>query len=313
MPQKNSVEKLNAVIDELSRYIVGYEDLLKLMAIALVSEGHILIEGPPGTGKTTLAKLFAQMIGGTFKRVQMTPDLLPSDILGTYYYDFSTSRWIFREGPIFANIVFVDELNRAPPRTQAALLEAMQEKQVTIEGHTHALPQPFLVLATQMPVGTEGTYPLTPVLIDRFAYMYQVTFLDPEKEVEILNRIDLIETTQPRALMRLEEVIELQRATREVYVSTKIKSYIVNLVNYLRKQEEVSIGPSPRASIWLMKGARTLALLEGLDFVVPDHVKWIAPYVLTHRIFLKPEASIGGVSPRDLVLRALESVEVPKT
>jgi len=308
-----AIEKVTRLLDEVRRYIVGYEDLLKLMAVALISEGHILIEGPPGTGKTTLARTFAMLIGGTFRRIQVTPDLLPSDILGTYYYDFSNGRWLFREGPVFANVVLVDELNRAPPRTQAALLEAMQERQVSIEGRVHELPKPFLVLATQMPTGAEGTYPLTPVLIDRFAYSYSCGYLSPEHEMEIVKRVDMIELERPRPVMELSDVIELQKTVRTVYVSQRVLKYIVDLVNFVRSQPEVSTGPSPRASIWLMKGARALALLEGLDYVVPDHVKRLAPYVLSHRIWLKPEARLAGEDPRTIVRRALESVEVPKT
>ncbi len=308
----STIEKLNTILEELSKYIVGYEDLMKLMLVAVLSEGHILIEGPPGTGKTTIAKLFAQAIGGIFRRIQMTPDLLPSDIIGTYYYDLARGEWKLREGPIFANVLFVDELNRAPPRTQAALVEAMQEKQVTIEGRTHQLPRPFLVLAAQLPVGAEGTYPLTPVLIDRFAYTYVTTFPSPENEVKILEKVDAIDMATIRPLIRLEELVSLQERAREIYVSPRVKTYIVNLVKYLREQEEIALGPSPRASIWLMKGSRALAMLEGMDFVVPDHVKWLARYVLPHRLMLKPEASVEGVKPMDLVLRALETVEVPK-
>ncbi len=307
-----SVSKLEEVISELSRYIVGYGDLLKLMAVAVVSRGHVLIEGPPGTGKTTVAKLFAQAIGGTFRRVQMTPDLLPSDIIGTFYYDMARGEWRFRQGPIFANVLFVDELNRAPPRTQAALIEAMQEGQVTVEGRTFELPRPFLVIATQMPVGSEGTYPLTPVLADRFAYSYTTSLPSAEEEIEILDRVDAIDAARVEPMIGLDQLLEMQRLAREVYVSPKIKSYIVSLVKFVREQEEVALGPSPRASIWLMKGSRALALMEGSDFVVPDHVKWLARYVLPQRIVLKPEASVAGVSATEIVERALESVEVPK-
>jgi len=302
-------------LDHLKGLIVGYEDLVKLLFVAALTKGSILIEGPPGTGKTTSAKLFAELFGGTFKRVQMTPDLLPSDIIGSYYFDVKRGEWVLRKGPIFANVVLVDELNRAPPRTQSALLEAMQERRVTIDGVTHQLPEVFLVIATQMPTGTEGTYPLTPVLLDRFSYYYVTRYFNDEKvEEDIVLKAEEIESFElgERNTLSLELLEEASKEVSKVYLSGKVLKYIVRLVLFLRNREEVLVPPSPRASIWLYKGSRAVAYLEGLDYVVPDHVKWLARYVLPHRVHLKPEYQAEGVKPLDLVELAIRSVEVPK-
>ncbi len=307
--------KLEDLRDNVSKYIVGYRELLNLMIVALISGGHILIEGPMGVGKTTLAKIFAQSIGGRFKRIQMTVDLLPSDITGTYYYDPARGQWVFREGPIFANIVLVDELNRTTPRTQSALLEAMQEKQVTVEGVTYKLPEPFLVIATQIPQlgAQEGTFPLPLLTRDRFAYSYQAKLPSPREEVEILDRVDFIEEATVTPVMTPNDILVIRDVVRKtVYVSDKVKKYIVDLVNAVRRAEEVLSGPSPRASIWLMKGSRVLAFLEGLDYVAPDHVKGLALNVITHRIQIRPEFEAEGVKPVDVVTRILGEVEVPK-
>lgn len=310
-----SREALLKALNYLRELIVGYEDLVKLLFIAALTKGSILVEGPPGTGKTTAAKLFAEMFGGTFRRIQMCPDLLPSDIVGSYYFDVKRGEWVLRKGPIFANVVLVDELNRAPPRTQSALLEAMQERQVTIDGVTHKLPEPFLVVATQMPTGSAGTYPLTPTLIDRFPYYY-VTRYFGEEEVEkaIILKAEEIESRDlgSQNSFSLELLEEASREVSGVYVSDKVLSYIARMVLFLRGREEVLIPPSPRASIWLYRGSKALAYLEGLDYVVPDHVKWLARYVLPHRIHLKPEYQAEGVKPSDLVELATRSVEVPK-
>lgn len=309
---REEVKNISKVLDAIRKYFLGYQDLLNLLAIALLSEGHILIEGPPGAGKTTVAKLFSQAIGGVFRRVQMTPDLLPSDILGTYYYDMKRGEWVLRKGPVFSNILFVDELNRAPPRTQSALLEAMQEKQVSIEGTTFPLPKPFLVVATQMPVGSEGTYPLTPVLIDRFAYSCRLSYLEPSVEMELLSRIDSIDEARIDSILSPKDIGEMQKMVRGVHVAPSIRKYIVDIVNSIRNSEEVLLGPSPRASIWLYKGSRALAFINGMDYVIPDHIKYLAPYTLYHRIVLKPEYQAEGVDPSSIISRVLGEVEVPK-
>jgi len=303
------IEKIS---ESVSRYIVGLRDLLKLLNVSLLSRGHILLEGPPGVGKTMTTKFFAQSIGGTFKRVQMVPDLLPSDIIGTYYFDMENSVWTLRRGPIFSNVLLIDELNRAPPRTQAAFLEAMQERSVTIEGNTLTLPEPFLVLATQMPSGGEGTFPLTSVQVDRFAYYYPLTYPSQKEEVDIVSRVDSIEAANITPVVSAEDVLKVQDDVAKVYVSDKVKEYIVSLVNFVRGQKEVLLGPSPRASIWLYKGSRALAYIEGGDFVLPDHVKEISKYVLLKRLTLKPEYELEGLTSIEIVNRALESVEVPK-
>jgi MoxR-like ATPase len=306
-------EHIAKVLEFVKSFVVGYEDLLKLMLVAVLTKGHILIEGVPGTGKTTIAKLFAMSIGGTFKRVQMTPDLLPADILGSYYFDIRKGEWVFRQGPVFANVVFVDELNRAPPRTQTALLEAMQERQVTIDGVTHRLPNIFLVIATQMPVGSEGTYSLTPVLIDRFAYSYTTKYFESEdEEMKIVLKAEEIESLANINPIGLEAIERACEECSKIYVSENVLRYIVKLVKFVRQQDEVLLPPSPRASIWLYRGSRAMACIEGESYVVPDYVKWLARYVLLHRIVIKPSYQVEGVKPMDIVERALQSVEVPK-
>ena len=305
----NVAEKITS---NVTKYIIGHRELIKLMNIAVLSGGHILLEGLPGLGKTITAKFFAQSIGGSFRRIQMVPDLLPSDIVGTTYFDMGANRWMLKKGPIFSNVLLVDELNRAPPRTQAAFIEAMQERQVTIENQTLSLPNPFLVLATQMPFGTEGTYPLTPVQFDRFAYSYSMELPSKEEEIEIISKVDAIDVAIVDPVVSLEEIYSEQKKVTSIYVSEDVKSYIVDIVNFLRNQKEVSLFPSPRASIWLFKGSRALAYMEGKDYVIPDHVKYMVKYVFLHRIRIKPEYEVEGLKPIDLINRALESVEVPK-
>lgn len=305
-----SLELIGEAKKEFTRVLVGKEEDFDLLMTSLITQGHILIEGPPGIGKTTAAKTFARIIGGRFIRIQMTPDLLPADVIGSYVYNQKKGDFELRKGPIFANILMLDELNRATPRLQAALLEAMQERQVSIEGTTLQLPNPFLVIATQLPYGALGTYPLSEVQIDRFAFKLEGS--NPPKEVErkILERIDEIEAYSPSSVIEAKHIEELEELARKVYVSDDLMEYILNIIDHLRKDERVKTGPSPRGGIWLMKACRAWALLDGRDFVIPDDVKALAHYVLDHRLTISPE--LDEVIPSDVVREALRKVSVPR-
>jgi len=297
---------------EISKKYVGNPDIVRLMLVALLSQGHILLEGNPGLGKTTLAKAFAETIGGDFKRIQMTPDVLPADILGTHVYDQRSGTFELRKGPIFANLVLVDELNRATPKAQAALLEAMQERQVTLEGETMKLGQPFMVIATQMQYGTAGTYPLSEVQSDRFALSVHVGYPSVEDELKVITGIDAIEAGRCEVVLSPAQVLDEQVRAREVFVAEAVKRYTIALGEYLRNSDRLSTAPGSRGVITLHKGARALASLEGRDHVIPDDVKFLAPYVFQHRVFLKPEALAEDITPAQLISEMLEKVPVPK-
>ena len=301
----------NRILDEISKIIIGKQEIKEMLLIALLSEGHVLIEGLPGTAKTLLAKTFAQVIDGEFKRIQFTPDMLPADVTGFNIYS-PDGRFRFITGPLFANIVLADELNRTTPRTQSALIEAMQEKQVTIEGVTHPLSEPFMVIASQLPYGSEGTYPLTEVQSDRFMFRVWSDYLSKEDEQKVISKVDYIEEPNISAVASINEISELRQVVKKVHVSNEIESYIVALINAARLDPDVLSGPSTRASIALFKGARALALLQDRDYVLPDDVKKLAFPVLTHRIRVKPEAEMEEVTPKMIVERSLSKVPVPK-
>ena len=275
--------------------------------IALLARGHVLIEGVPGIAKTTLVKTFAQTLDCSYRRIQFTPDLLPSDITGTYIFNRRNDEFVLREGPIFANIVLGDEINRAPAKTQSALLEAMQEEQVTVEGTTRALERPFLVLATQNPIEQEGVYLLPEAQLDRFLIKLDMGY--PTLEDELVIMVTHARETEPvEPVLSPAEVLRWSQLVEEVTVRRELVEYIVNLSRYTRAAAQVSLGASPRASIALMRGAKARAVLRGRDFVLPDDIKALAPLVLTHRILLHPESELSGVSSRQVVQMALDSV-----
>jgi MoxR-like ATPase len=304
-------EKLTRVREGVAEVVVGLEDVVDTLLVALISEGHVLLEGLPGLGKTTLAKTFAQAIGGEFKRIQMTPDMLPSDVLGVNVFNQRDSTWSLRKGPVFSNILLVDELNRASPKVQSAFLEVMQEKQVTLEGERLPMKLPFMVIATQIPGGA-GTYPLTPVQVDRFSFKVSLDYPGTEDEVEVLGRIDSIETANTDPVLKPEEITDLADLARSVFVNKRVRSYIVDLVSSIRGNRHVRSGPSPRASIWLLKGSRVRALMEGRDYAIPDDVKSLASRVLVHRVELTPQAEAEDVSVEELIAEAVENTPVPK-
>ncbi len=308
----NVSEVSKRIVDEVSTIVVGKKREIEMLLVALLCEGHVLLEGVPGIGKTLLAKTFAQAIGGSYKRIQMTPDLLPADITGSQVYNPKNGEFSLRKGPIFANVILADELNRASPKTQAAMLEVMQERQVTIEGESLAVDRPFTVFGTQIPYGAAGTYPLIEVQIDRFAFKIGVGYPSFEEEVEIVSRIDSIEQSNVVNVTNPQEMVNVIKRVREVHVSDRVKQYLVNLIGNLRENEDVSSGPSTRASIWLFKGCRAKAILDGRDYVIPDDVKFVAPYVLEHRVIRKPELEVAGTSVGEMVNKVLTDTPVPK-
>ncbi len=307
-------ERCSQVIAEVERAVIGKREVLELVMMAILAGGHILFEDYPGLAKTLTAKSFAAALGLKFKRIQFTPDLLPGDVTGTHIYNQKTGEFELKLGPIFANIVLADEINRAPPKTQAALLEAMQEYQVTLEGETLRLPEPFIVIATQNPIEYEGTFPLPEAQIDRFLVRLQLGYPAHEEEVEILRRRRARKEDEVHleAVTSAEELLAMRRALEEVYLDPDIEDYIVSLVEATREAPQVYVGASPRGSLALMKLARARAALDGRDYVLPDDVKAVAKPALVHRIILKPELWMREVAAEEVIERALETVPVPK-
>ncbi|MBA2475597.1 MAG: MoxR family ATPase [Actinobacteria bacterium] len=301
------------LLDELERAVIGKREALELVLLGLLAEGHVLIEDFPGLAKTLTARAFAQATSIRFARVQFTPDLMPADVTGSSIFNQRTGDFEFRAGPIFTNLLLGDEINRAPPKTQAALLEAMQERQVTIEGHTHRLERPFIVLATQNPIEYEGTYPLPEAQLDRFLLRIGIGYPSPEDEWRVLadraeRRTDEVQLTP---VVDGPTLIELQEAVEEVYVSESIGRYMVDLVVSTRRSPRVQVGASPRGTLALLKLARGRAALAGRDFVTPEDVKAIAVPALAHRLTLRPELWVQRIRGEDVVRESLESVPTP--
>ncbi|MDI3475598.1 MAG: MoxR-like ATPase [Thermococcaceae archaeon] len=296
---------------EVSKAVVGKEDVIELLAIALLSEGHVLIEGIPGVAKTTIAKAFSQAIGLKFSRIQLTPDLLPADIIGIFYYDQKSGEWTVKHGPIFANVVLADEINRAQPKTQSALLEAMQERQVTIEGVTYELPQPFLVIATMNPLEHEGVYVLPEAQLDRFMLKIEVGFPKKEEELLLLKRKSRDEFWDVEPVVTREGLMELMKKVKTVLVSDEIIEYIYEILSKTRSDERLLFGASPRAGEHLLYASKASAFLDGRDYVIPDDVKKVAPAVLAHRLLLKAEYELEGIKTGDVIKEIIEDTEVP--
>jgi len=306
--------KTQDIIDEVSRAIVGKDEVLRDVMIGVLAGGHILFEDYPGLAKTLIARSFAQVLGLSFKRIQFTPDLLPSDITGSHIFDRDENRFVLSRGPVFANIILADEINRATPKTQSALLEAMQENQVSIAGETHPLDPPFAVIATQNPIEYEGTFPLPEAQLDRFMMRLSVGYPTPEQEVEILQRRldrkqDEIELN---TLSSAAELLEIRTAVESVIVDPDIERYIVNIVSKTRSHPNIAVGASPRGSLALIKLARARAAIDGRDFVLPDDVKNLAVSALAHRLLLSPELWSKRITDADVVDSVLQMVPVPK-
>jgi MoxR-like ATPase len=306
--------RANAILDEVERAIVGKRDALELVFLGMLADGHVLIEDFPGLAKTMIARAFAQVTSIGFTRIQFTPDLMPSDVTGASIYNQREADFEFRPGPIFTNLLLADEINRAPPKTQAALLEAMQERQVTIEGTTHLLAPPFLVLATQNPIEYEGTYALPEAQLDRFLLRLGVGYPEREQEWEVLERrlertVDEIEL---EPVVGRDELLELQRAVEQVHVDHSVGMYMVDLVAATRTANGVQVGASPRGSLALLKLSRCRAAIEGRDYVTPDDVKSVAVPALAHRLALRPELWVQRLRPDDIVQELLDRVPTPK-
>lgn len=298
--------------ENIQNVIVGKDDVIDLTLVAVLCEGHILLEDVPGIGKTTLARALAVSLGCSFRRIQFTPDLLPSDVTGLSWFNQKEQAFEFRPGPVMSQVVLADEINRATPRTQSALLEAMQERQVTVDGVTRPLPRPFLVMATQNPVELEGTFPLPEAQVDRFLLRIAIGYPSQDEENAILDRFRLSDPLpELQAVATPPEIMELQDRRRQVRVEDSLRDYIVRVARATREHPEIELGASPRATLALYAAAQAWAAIRGREYVLPDDVKTLAPHVLTHRLMISPQAQLRGRRPEEVVAGIVDTVSVP--
>ncbi|MHA1686997.1 MAG: AAA family ATPase [Candidatus Heimdallarchaeaceae archaeon] len=314
---KQLSKKLDLIKENIKKVIVGQDEVIDALIIALLADGHALLEGVPGIAKTLMVRALSKAVSCDFKRIQFTPDLMPSDVTGVMAFKPETGEFYFKQGPVFTNLLLADEINRAPPKTQAAMLESMQERQVSIEKQTYPLPAPFLVYATQNPIEQEGTYPLPEAQIDRFAFKILVSYPSEEEEVEIVHRFTsefdaYDKLNEVESVVNAEEVIAIQKFVRKnVTITEELERYIVRLVSLTRESEEVSMGASPRASLWLTIGAKALAVMHGRDYVIPSDIHDVAKNVLRHRVIIKPEYEFDGTTSEIIIDRILKHTPAP--
>ncbi|OZS78180.1 AAA family ATPase [Tetzosporium hominis] len=304
--------KIDHVLENISKVIIGKREVAELSVAALLAGGHILLEDVPGVGKTMLVRALAKSTGANFRRIQFTPDLLPSDVVGVSIYNPKEMEFEFRPGPIMGNIVLADEINRTSPKTQSALLEGMEESSVTVDGETLSIPKPFFVMATQNPIEHEGTYPLPEAQLDRFIMKLKMGYPTPSEEIQVLNSLEhSVPIEDLDTVITLEELITIQKEVRTVHVSEVLKGYIVELATRTRHDPYVYLGASPRASIALMRAAQAYALMKGRDYATPDDVQYLAPFVFAHRIILKPEARYEGMATQTILKDIIKRTPVP--
>lgn len=309
---ENPNRKIVEIVNQVEQVIIGKRAIIEKAIVALLSGGHLLLEDVPGVGKTMLIRAIARSMGLTFKRIQFTPDLLPSDVTGVSIYNQKSMEFQFRPGPIMANVVLADEINRTSPKTQAALLEAMEEGNITVDGETYRLPEPFFVLATQNPIEYEGTFPLPEAQLDRFLLKLKMGYPNPGEEAEVLRRVQEHHPIDDvHAVLGKEELLRLQRLAKMVHLEESLRAYVVELVQRTRQHPAVYLGASPRGSIALMRTAQSLAFIRGRDYVIPDDIREMVEPTLAHRILLKSESRLGGVSVESLLHEILNRTRVP--
>ncbi len=309
-------KKIDSVRNEIRKLIVGQDHMIDLLIVALVSDGHILIEGVPGIAKTLTARLLSRIIDVDYKRIQFTPDLMPADIIGTSVYNAQKGGFEFKAGPLFSNIVLIDEINRSPAKTQAALFEVMEERNITVEGHTYQLNDPFLVIGTQNPIEHEGTYRLPEAQLDRFFFKLEMDFPSLDEEVKILNLYNYEDyknsLKKVKPILKAEELLAVRNVASRIHVEEHLFRYIANIVNETRNNPDIFLGASPRASLAILKASKAYAALQGKDFITPDDIKFVAPHALIHRIIPSPEKEIEGIQTIDIVNSILKKIEIPR-